>query len=58
VVATITAAVIAAAVPFDRYHYYDLLDDPLTAVGLGTAGAVLLLGAAALVAIRAARSDR
>jgi energy-coupling factor transport system permease protein len=57
-VAIVTAAVIAAAVPLDRYRYYDLLGDPLTAVGLGTAGAVLLLGGAALVAIRAARSVR
>src|SRR6478609_3405917 len=36
-IAVVTCAVVATAIPFDDYRYYDLLGDPFTAVGLATA---------------------
>ena len=54
----VTCAVIATAIPFDDYRYYDLLGDPFTAVGLATAALVGLAGAAGAVTVRWARRSR
>ena len=46
-IALVTAVIVAVATATDSYRYYDLLDDPLTAAGLGVSAALLALGAAA-----------
>ena len=46
---------VAVAIPLDGYRYYDLLGDPFTAVGLATAGLVMLAGAAGVATVRWAR---
>ena len=51
-VAALLAASIAVAIPLDGYRYYDLLDDPVTTVGVATTAAVLICGAAALALVR------
>ena len=50
-VAVLLAAAVAVAIPLDGYRYYDLLDDPFTAIGLATSAAVLACGAVALVLV-------
>ena len=55
VLAAALAAVVAVAAPSDDYRYYDLLDDPFTPAAIATAGAILVLGAAAIVTVRQIR---
>jgi energy-coupling factor transporter transmembrane protein EcfT len=51
-------AIVAVAAPADSYRYYDLLDDPFTAVGITTACAILVLGTAGIgTVLRARRSE-
>jgi energy-coupling factor transport system permease protein len=54
-VSVVAAATIAVAIPLDEYRYYDLLDNPFTAVGLTTAAVVGACGIAAFVLARGAR---
>jgi energy-coupling factor transport system permease protein len=58
VVAAGLVSVVAVSAPADGYRYYDLLDDPFTPAGIATAGAILVLGAAAAAIVRHAGSRR